>query len=133
MVSIEEHSTNGKYLLVDNVEPIGDVPADWQRSPFISSFAKPHWGFVIVSYLYDLATDKVTLSFKSPAVREGAVWSPDSNSFIRVAVPPVGSVWEAHEGSGSNVSDRNTHLFEVTIKTGEAREILASAETAPLS
>jgi dipeptidyl aminopeptidase/acylaminoacyl peptidase len=125
-------SPNGKYLLMDNVETHDGLPARWLNSPNVSSL-KNRWGFVLVSYLYDLSNNHVSIPLDSPVVRQHAVWSPDSHSFARVAVPPVGSIWESQDIEKGALSDHNTHLFTVDITTGTVSEVLQRSENAPLS
>lgn len=124
-------SPNGRSLLVDNIEPSDRLPGRWQNSPYVS-FLRDRFGFVLVNYLYDLSTRRVSLPFDSPLVRQHAEWSPDSHSFARVALPPVGSIWEQRDMAKGVANDHDTHLFTVDITTGTVNQVLERAEREPL-
>jgi dipeptidyl aminopeptidase/acylaminoacyl peptidase len=124
-------SPNGRYLLVDNTEDTGELPARWRTSPYVSAL-KERWGFVLVSYLYDLSTKHVSIPLESPVVRAHALWSSDNRTFARIAVPPIGSTWERQDIDRGALSDHNTHLFTVDITTSVVNEVLDRAESEPL-
>jgi dipeptidyl aminopeptidase/acylaminoacyl peptidase len=124
-------SPNGRYVLVDSIEALNGLPSQWETSPHVQMLKKA-WGFLLVSYLYDLSTNTVSIPLQSPVVRRHAMWSPDSRSFARVALPPVGSIWEEQDLGASVASDRDTHLFTVDIPTGEVSEVLVRATKEPL-
>jgi dipeptidyl aminopeptidase/acylaminoacyl peptidase len=124
-------SPDGTHLLVDNVEDIDALPLRWRTSPHVA-WLKQSTGFVLVNYLYDLATKQVTVPLESPIIREHTVWSPDGRSFARVALPPVGSSWEKRDIEQDTPSDHDTHLFTVNIDTGSVSEALRRAEHGPL-
>jgi len=124
-------SPNGRYLLVDNIEPTTGIPDRWRVSPYVE-FQVERSGFVVVRYLYDLSAMRISIALESPLVRQNAIWSPDSESFAMLAVPPVGSIWEKMDLEKGGANDHNTHLFTVNLKTGLISEVLQRAEEEPL-
>jgi dipeptidyl aminopeptidase/acylaminoacyl peptidase len=124
-------SPDGTHLLVDNMEDVKNLPSRWQESPYVAWLGH-NFAFIIVDYVYDLTTKKVAVLFESPLVRDHTVWSPDSRSFARVALPPVGSTWEKLDVEQGVPNDHNTHLFTVNIQTGAVSEVLRRAEQVPL-
>lgn len=124
-------SPDGTHLLVDNMEDVGDLPSRWRESPYVTWLGH-NFAFVILDYVYDLATKNVAVPLESPLTRDHAVWSPDSRSFARIALPPVGSMWEKQDMEQGVPNDHNTHLFTVNIETGTVSEVLRRAEQVPL-
>jgi dipeptidyl aminopeptidase/acylaminoacyl peptidase len=125
-------SPDGRYVLVDSIEPPNELPPQWETSPHVTML-RNSWGFLLVNYLYDLSTNSVSIPLQSPVLRRHAVWSPDSHSFARVALPPVNSIWEKQDLERSVASDHDTHLFTVDIKTGEVSQVLTRAAKEPLA
>ncbi len=126
-------SPNGRYLLIDNVEPLADISpqGDWASSPVVQWMRKRGIGSLIVSYLYDLETHEVSIPLKSPITWD-TVWAPDSKSFAKVALAPVGSDWEASDLAKGAPNDHSTHLFTVDVLTGKVSEVLNRAEKPPV-
>jgi dipeptidyl aminopeptidase/acylaminoacyl peptidase len=121
-------SPDGRYLLMDNIENISDVPKDrnWQRSPVVRYLKESGFIGLIVSYLYDVTTGKVSMPLESPVVRDGQ-WAPDSKSYVKVALAPATSIWEADDLKEGAPNDHNTHLFSVDVRSGKISEVLNRA------
>ena len=124
-------SPDGRYLLMDNIEVSNGLPKSWYGDPY-GSFMMRNAGFVIVSYLYDMTSHRVSVPLQSVIERGHAVWSPDSRSFARVALPPIGSKWVKEDMQKDVANDHNTHLFTVDVTTGHVWEVLHRAEREPL-
>lgn len=126
-------SPNGRYLLLENLETLADISAtsEWRQSLAVK-YLNTLGGRILVSYLYDLKTHKVSVPLKSPAVRS-ETWAPDSRSFIAVALAPIGSEWEQEDLRKHAPSDHNTHLFSIDLHTGAIRNIFERAERPPLA
>jgi len=126
-------SPNGHYLLMDNIENFSDVPQDshWKRSPVVRYLKDRGFGGLIVSYLYDLTTGEVSMPLESPVVRNGQ-WAPDSKSYVKVALAPATSTWEADDIKESAPNDHNTHLFSVDVRSSKVSEVINHAEEAPV-
>lgn len=127
-------SPDGRYLSMDNVENFSDVPQEgvWGTSPLVQYMKRTGFEGVLVNYLYDLTSDVVSMPLNSPIVREG-VWAPDSKSYIKIALAPAGSKWEASDLAKGSPNDHITHMFAVDVRTGDISEVLERAERAPLA
>jgi dipeptidyl aminopeptidase/acylaminoacyl peptidase len=125
-------SPDGQQLLFDSIENLDDLPERWESSAYVSTL-KERWGFILIDYLYNIRTGHVSIPIESPVVRRHAIWSPDSQSFARIAVPPIGSIWEKEDIGKGALSDHNTRLFAVNIRTGAVTSVKDRAEIAPLS
>lgn len=126
-------SPNGRYLIIDNLDSLS-VNANshiWTQSRTVDYLTEQNT-VMLVSYLYDVQTQKVSMLLDSPAVRDG-MWSPDSNTYVKVAVAPVGSKWEQKDLSAHAPSEHYTHLFSIDIHTGDILEVLERAESVPLA
>lgn len=127
-------SPDGHYLLMDNVERFSIVPQDgsWGKSPVVRYMRNRGFEGVLVSYLYDLRANKVSMPLESPLARDG-VWAPDSKSYVKLALAPVGSRWEASDLAKGRPNDHATHLFAVDVRTGEVSEVLERGERPPIA
>jgi dipeptidyl aminopeptidase/acylaminoacyl peptidase len=127
-------SPNGRYLLMDNIENFSDVPqeSEWRQSPLVRYMSGHGFEGLLVNYLYDLRTDRVSMPLKSPIVRE-AMWAPDSESYLKVALAPAGSRWEASDLMKDTPSDHITHMFAVEVQSGQISEVLERTERAPIT
>jgi dipeptidyl aminopeptidase/acylaminoacyl peptidase len=127
-------SPNGRYLLMDNIENFSDVPQEsgWRRSPLVRYMSDQGIEGLLVSYLYDLRTNKVSMPLKSPIVRDG-MWAPDSESYLKVALAPAESGWEASDLAKGTPNDHITHMFAVDVRTGKISEVLERTERAPIT
>jgi dipeptidyl aminopeptidase/acylaminoacyl peptidase len=126
-------SPNGQLLLMDNIEDYADIPPGsvWERSPMVRYMKNRGTIGLIVSYLYDVQTHKASMPLASPIARDG-LWAPDSNSYVKVALAPAGSSWEAADLEKGTPNDHITHLFSVDVRTGDIKEILNRAEFPPV-
>lgn len=126
-------SPDGRYLLLNNVEPFSDVPnrGVWGNSVIVNYLRETGFPFAVVTYLYDLSTGKASIPLASPLVRYTS-WAPDSNSFVAVALAPAASAWEAADASKGTLGERDTHMFSVDVKTNKVTEILERAERPPI-
>lgn len=127
-------SPDGHHLLIDNVENFSDITltGGWATSPMVQYLRHRGIEGLLVSYLYDIDTQKVSMPLESPTVREG-LWAPDSKSYVKVALAPVGSNWEADDVRNDSPSDHMTHLFSVDVSTGKVNEVLRRAERGPIA
>jgi dipeptidyl aminopeptidase/acylaminoacyl peptidase len=126
-------SPNGRYLLLDNLEPIADAKPKqgWENSPLVNSL-KGDGGVTVLNYVYDLHSRVASMPLKSPIVRD-QIWAPDSKSYAAVAVAPVGSQWEKNDLAEGAPSLHSTHLFSVDIQTERIREVSERTEKPPLA
>ena len=127
-------SPNGRYLLLDSVENFSNVPESgiWGRSAIVNHLRKAGFPFAVVTYLYDVSTGEATIPLASPLVRY-ALWAPDSNSFVAVALAPAASSWEGADSTKEALSERITHMFAVNVKDNRIAEVLERAEKPPIA
>lgn len=127
-------SPNGQFVLIDNIEDFSAVPSDsiWAMDYGVRYEKNRGSVGLLVSYLYDLTTNEVSMPLKSPYVMDGS-WSPDSKSYMKVALAPVDSKWERSDFERGTPSIHITHLFSVDVKTGTIVEVLNRAEAPPIA
>jgi dipeptidyl aminopeptidase/acylaminoacyl peptidase len=127
-------SPDGHYLLADNVEAFSDVTpqSSWSQSRLVEYMKTAGSVGLLVSYLYDLHTNRTTMPLTSPLVRTG-VWAPDSRSYVKVALAPAASSWEASDLASGAPNAHITHMFNVDVLTGKVSEILERAEDSPVA
>lgn len=124
-------SPDGRYVVFDNIEFTNTLPKRWLSSPYVD-YLRVANTFVVITYVYNLTTHEVSVPLESPLAREHTVWSPDSKYFFRVALPPIGSIWEQKDMQSGALSDHNTHLFSVNVYSGAVDEVAARAEREPI-
>jgi dipeptidyl aminopeptidase/acylaminoacyl peptidase len=127
-------SPDGHYLLFDNAEMFANIPNGgiWGNSAQVQYLRNRGFEGLVVSYLYDVLTTKVSMPLKSPITWD-AIWAPDSKSYVEVAMAPVGSSWEAADLATGAPNDHSTHLFSVDVVTGNVSEVSRRAEKAPVA
>lgn len=127
-------SPDGHFLLMDNIEKFSDAPANsiWAQNYGVRYEETRGSVGLLVSYLYDLSADKVSMPLNSPYVSEG-LWAPDSKSYVKVALAPVGSSWEATDLQKDTPNVHITHLFSVDVSTRKVSEVLNRAERPPIA
>jgi dipeptidyl aminopeptidase/acylaminoacyl peptidase len=126
-------SPDGYNLLMDNIENFSDVPqhGSWGKSRVVQYMKNRGFVGPIVNYLYDITTSKASMPLESPIVRDGQ-WAPDSKSYVKVALAPATSTWEADDLKESAPNDHNTHLFSVDVRSGNVSEVINRAQAAPV-
>lgn len=127
-------SPNGRYLLLENIEQFSDITLKgaWEHSQVVKYLAGRLEG-VQIGYLYDLHTHAVSIPLESPNVSGGGVWAPDGNSYVQVALAPVGSKWEDADLDKAAPTNHSFHLFSVDVHTGTIREVVARTARPPLA
>jgi dipeptidyl aminopeptidase/acylaminoacyl peptidase len=127
-------SPNGQYLLMDDLEHFSAVSERgvWGRSLLVKYLKNRGYPGLVVSYLYDLHTHTVSMPLESPIVRDG-LWAPDSKSYVKVALAPAASRWEADDLEKDTPNDHITHLFSVDVPSGKVTEVLNRAEKVPVA
>jgi dipeptidyl aminopeptidase/acylaminoacyl peptidase len=126
-------SPDGKLLLLDNLETFSDIPkgSAWERSPAVQEMRNRGVVALVVSYLYDISTSHVSMPLDTPYVLEG-LWAPDSKSYVKLALAPVGSQWEKSDLEKGTPNIHITHLFSVNVVSGQVSEVLNRAEKEPV-
>ncbi len=128
-------SPNGELLLLTFLTG-GPLPPSWQRSPFVRRMTVGIGFDISITVLQNLRTGKTTLPLESPEPWNLPLWSRDSQSYLAVAAPPVGSSLEERDYKNNPTSYGPGHLFHVVVASGKVEEVtskIANISEQPLA
>jgi dipeptidyl aminopeptidase/acylaminoacyl peptidase len=128
-------SPNGELLLLTFLTD-GPLPPYWQRSPYVHKMTVGIGFDISVTVLHNLRTGKTAFPLESPEPWSLPLWARDSQSYLAVAAPPVGSSLEEQDYRKNPTSYGPGHLFHVEVTTGKVEEVtskIANVSEQPLA
>jgi dipeptidyl aminopeptidase/acylaminoacyl peptidase len=113
-------SPDARQLLFSYVSD--SIPSEWKSDPVIA-YQMRAGSPAVLTVLYNLRSAHVTVPLNSIKADSPGSWSPNSESFVIAAFPPVGSSREKRDLEASRRSVPHLHLFLVATTNGEVKEV----------
>ncbi len=111
---------NGGSVLISYFDFSERMPDEWRASEMVK--LRERSGIIRaleMLVLYDLATGKCSVPFKTPWVTSMPVWSPDSRSILVAAMAPIGSQQEREDVASHALGHVSaSRLFLVDVQDG---------------